>query len=552
MTAGLMHLQTYGSQDIFLTSNPQITYFKIVYRKHTNFGLQSIAQNFTSNLNFGTESMCILDKYGDLATRMYLEIEIPSITIPKPTNKSNIQLLQTLANLLRNILNDINQLINLNAQIITQNTTPTIIEIDNQINQISINRNKIIDIAYNFPQLTEIYELPFTFYNYNLAKKKIIDPIFLSSYYQSMKMLYMPYYDLYVKIDCMLKNTNCNRYKCAWVEELGHAIIDLIEFKIGNQRIDIHTGQWLILHNRLVTTSKQIPAYYQMIGNVNQLINSDIVDKPKRKIIIPLQFHFCKYQGLALPLLALTKSDIIFNVKLNELSDVFYLKEIIPNQTSMESIQSTYNINILGAKIYVDYIFLDETERKRFAESIHEYLVEIVQNQYVPDITSPSYTAKLKFYGPTKYIVWILQSSSYRNNPNMTTRCQWNNFASKDDMTGQPMERVWLTANNICITNKNTLAQYYNYVVPFLYFPGNPTDGIYTNTFCLNPIDYQPSGSINLDAINSFTIDMKFTNDFYSNTMQTNSSIYFSSYAVSYNILRIANGIAALAFGIKR
>ena len=46
MGGGLMQLVAYGAQDIYLTGNPQITFFKVVYRRHTNFSMESIQQTF--------------------------------------------------------------------------------------------------------------------------------------------------------------------------------------------------------------------------------------------------------------------------------------------------------------------------------------------------------------------------------------------------------------------------------------------------------------------------------------------------------------------------
>ena len=53
MPGGLLQLVAYGAQDIYLTGNPQITFFKVVYRRHTNFALETIRNTFVGNLIFG-------------------------------------------------------------------------------------------------------------------------------------------------------------------------------------------------------------------------------------------------------------------------------------------------------------------------------------------------------------------------------------------------------------------------------------------------------------------------------------------------------------------
>ena len=76
MGGGLMQLVAYGAQDIYLTGNPQITFFKVVYRRHTNFAVEAIEQTFTGSVDFGRKISCIIDRNGDLLHKMYLEIDI--------------------------------------------------------------------------------------------------------------------------------------------------------------------------------------------------------------------------------------------------------------------------------------------------------------------------------------------------------------------------------------------------------------------------------------------------------------------------------------------
>ena len=74
MGGGLMQLVAYGAQDIYLTGNPQITFFKVVYRRHTNFSMESILQTWSgSNLNDG-RCTATISRNGDLVHRMYLEM----------------------------------------------------------------------------------------------------------------------------------------------------------------------------------------------------------------------------------------------------------------------------------------------------------------------------------------------------------------------------------------------------------------------------------------------------------------------------------------------
>ena len=73
MGGGLMQLVAYGAQDVYLTGNPQITFFKTVYRRHTNFSMESIIQTFDGTADFGNKVTATIARNGDLIHRMYLE-----------------------------------------------------------------------------------------------------------------------------------------------------------------------------------------------------------------------------------------------------------------------------------------------------------------------------------------------------------------------------------------------------------------------------------------------------------------------------------------------
>ena len=80
MGGGLMQLVAYGAQDIYLTGNPQITFFKVVYRRHTNFSMEAIQQTFSGTADFGNEVVATISRNGDLVHRMYLEHDVSLIT----------------------------------------------------------------------------------------------------------------------------------------------------------------------------------------------------------------------------------------------------------------------------------------------------------------------------------------------------------------------------------------------------------------------------------------------------------------------------------------
>ena len=85
MAGGLMQLVAYGAQDVYLTGNPQITFWKVTYRRHTNFAMESIEQTFNGQADFGRRVTCTISRNGDLAYRTYLQVTLPEVNKTLPT-----------------------------------------------------------------------------------------------------------------------------------------------------------------------------------------------------------------------------------------------------------------------------------------------------------------------------------------------------------------------------------------------------------------------------------------------------------------------------------
>ena len=90
MAGGLMQLVAYGAQDVYLTGNPQITFWKVTYRRHTNFALESIEQTFNGQADFGRRVTCTVSRNGDLAYRTYLQVTLPEINQEMNNGGANV------------------------------------------------------------------------------------------------------------------------------------------------------------------------------------------------------------------------------------------------------------------------------------------------------------------------------------------------------------------------------------------------------------------------------------------------------------------------------
>ena len=227
---------------------------------------------------------------------------------------------------------------------------------------------------------------------------------------------------------------------------------------------------------------------------------SDTNDKAARTLYIPLQFWFCRNPGLALPLIALQYHEVKINVEFGSASDV-----------------AVGTPKMKTADLYVDYIYLDTDERRRFAQVTHEYLIE--QLQFTGDEAMSS-KVKLNFNHPVKELIWAeyasgaLTSSSYNNG--------FLQLNGHDRSSSRPKT-------------------YYQLVQPYQHHERVPTDGmINVYSFALKPEEHQPSGTCNMSRIDNATLVL--------DGIPANPSNTLKVFAVNYNVLRIMSGMGGLAY----
>ena len=83
-----MQLVAYGAQDIYLTGNPQITFFKVVYRRHTNFAMEAVEQTWNGySASSNNRCTATISRNGDLVSRLYLEVE--GVSVASNNNPGN-------------------------------------------------------------------------------------------------------------------------------------------------------------------------------------------------------------------------------------------------------------------------------------------------------------------------------------------------------------------------------------------------------------------------------------------------------------------------------
>jgi hypothetical protein len=470
MAGGLLQLVAYGAQDVYISGNPHITFWKILYKRHTNFAMEAFRVNFTGAPAFGQRVVAVVNRNADLIGRTYLEVVLPA-----------------------------------------RDTSGTVID-------------------------------PLTFWN-----------------------------------------DEQNRF--------GYLLIKQVEVEIGGQIIDRHYGEWLYLWECL-TASLEENSKLGWMASARMTGSSVSACRGRPRVLyIPLQFWFCRNPGLALPLIALQYHEVRFNITFNDVENII-------RTTTSNMIDEDGNARVgtgtiarcpttLDAALYIDYVYLDTEERRRFAQQSHEYLIEQLQYNEDQTITNSTSRIDITLNHPVKELVWVFQSAIRTDCSNNNTvspftyddiinrgRLQLNGQDRFDERYGdyfwkvQPFQHhsgsmhlgssvnpqfVYLTPEQNPAQTGVNLGLKVGQAIPIgastmagrsiFYNPIN----VYS--FALKPEEHQPSGTCNFSRIDNATLVFDSVTTQGAGTFPSKETPFsIRMYAVSYNILRIMSGMGGLAY----
>jgi hypothetical protein len=431
MGGGLVQLAAYGSQDVYLTTNPQITYFKSVYQRSTNFAMESILQLVDGNINFGGNTTVIVPRNGDLLGDIVIQVGLPD---------------------------------------------------------------------------------PSGF---------VINP---------------GQYDTF-----------------GWIQGVGNYLIKYVSVEIGAQQIDEHYGQWLDIWSQLSLPSSQIDGFGQMVGknfNANASQPYDTSIAPGSRLFIPLQFWFCRNPGLAIPIIALQYHEIRLKITFEK----FQRLVVAVKDGNYQQITFTNSIPQFSSfQIFNTYYFLDTTERRKFAQNPHEYLIEQVQAQSgnVQSLTNEN-IIRLNLNHPTKELIWVFNRNG--------TFAQDNDFTIGTNAipNGTPAQFAPMYNFKLMVNGTNRFkerpGEYFRLVQTYHHHTRIPNNYIYVYSFALRPEEHQPSGTCNFSRIDTAQLDFFLRNNVIPGNAdgppQQNYTELpkYTIYAPCYNILRIMGGMGGLSF----
>ena len=565
MTGGLLTMLSNTSSDLYLTGMPQITFYKMVYRRYTHFASESVYCNFNDNIDFNKEIEIVPQRVGDLLYKTYLHIVLPEIVITKQDvgiNATNIgynieieKYINLLTSLYRIVYNSLN-IYNLTYAYVLNECNEYY---DNNEGEALLGEYNNLLSEYEFDRSSNVWYVlqNINISNLELVAQQMINDTFtidMQEYDNEIQRLLkmLVFNELTKSIEHCKEvqkyfNTKyieylnrTNNIRCAWVKNLGHSIIEYIDVVIGGNRIDRHYGIWINIWYQLTYKQEQVNAYNEIIGNVPQLTEFNNKVKPKYDLYIPLSFWFNKFNGNAFPIIALQHTDLHMFIKLRKFEEVFYIEKIYSGMNNMSNIimtvdminNSITNINEIkdinlsslwyskGKQLYshllIDYIYLSSDERKRYAQSGHEYLIENIQTNRF-DVNNNIFDARLDFVNPSKELVWVLTRDCMTNNENSYTECKWGNHTI--DNKGNPILNASITFNTyIRVSTQSGI--YFNKYQPYIFHKVSPDDGINIYSFSLEPLQHQPTGTCNFSRLNDVKLILDIDKKYFRYTEQ--------------------------------
>lgn len=568
MAGGLIQIVSYGSQDLYLTGTPEITFFKVVYRRYTNFSTESVQVFFDDPVGFGKKATITVPRVGDLIHKTYLEIILPQIDLKRSDANSDIipevQTAQEDYDITIAFMS-----VNRSAYVqaydifIAENTQDSskIIRVVNDV----FNDPANADIISSFSEMMSyVPQAPFTFAEVSMGSvvsrfgpsddKNTVFKALSVALDKSIKTQNY-FFTVLRDLKQQLADDMNPNIKFAWVDRVGHAIIDEIEVKIGGYTIDRHYGDWLNIWYELSANRSMQDTYYQLIGNVSTLTNFDRTVKPRYKLRIPLQFWFSRFSGLSIPLVAMEYHDVTFEIKFKRIEDISYIEQdktiTFSNSDGLllDEVPDQMGIDI-EASIYIDYVYLDNAERRRFAQSSHEYLIEQLQVLEIRDITVNQLQVVLSnFVHPIKELIWVAQKEKYTVNIDGYTKLRWDNYSLTDENKGNIVSFSSINFHSY-VRVPRLDGNYFNYLQPYENHNTTPSDGINVYSFSIFPEEFQPSGSANMTRLSRVLLNLEFDPSLF-NTLIPNSPVeplIIRVYCRNLNILRISNGFGAVIY----
>lgn len=502
---GLLQLVAVGKQDVFLTGNPSITWFKFVYSRYTNFAIESQQMYFDGSPNFGQKITCLVPRNGDLLGTIFLKVTLPQLYLSPssftPAARAPVP-----------------------VGYVNSPGHALIKEISIQIGEQEVDKQT--------GQWMEIWSSLTTDASKQEGFRQMIQQ--------------KPGYP-HIDYENNAPDLSGNR---TTVKK------NIFSRDNGNLNIDVSDITMIFKGTPAIQPSNKYPKVYDepIMGPVT--------------LYIPLHFWFNKNPGLYLPLLAMQYHDIRINVTLASVQEMFYSKMLYTPEGcgACTNISAQTSGGDLNVQMWGDYVYLDVPERRRFVSSTLEYLIE--QIQYTPPLAIPTGSKKvslpLSFNHPIKEFIWVVQrnvSQCRHEYFNWSSLGFYEIEMAAEFGFPEPGARTDLMTNakfqldgQDRFNSRDPL--YFRLVQPYQRHTTVPSDRyIYVYSVALKPEESQPSGTLNASRIDNLVLQMGLSiGDGCDGDGKGSGGTYGDMtafvYATNYNILRVINGYAGLLFSV--
>jgi len=534
MGGALMQLVAYGAQDVFLTGTPEITFWKVSYRRHTNFAMESIEQTFSGQADFGRRVTCTISRNGDLCYRTYLQVTLPEIN--QSMNSTSSVYARWLDFIGEQLIAQVE--VEIGGQRIDRQYGDWM-HIWNQLTVSEEQKRGYFKLIGNTTQLTYITDP--TFANISGPCAAAGSPTQVCAPRNAL-----PETTLYIPLQF-------------WFCRNPGLALPLIALQYHEVKINLDIrplGECLWAVNSLTATSgtqTTTTAYQQSLVAASLYVDYVFLDTDERRkmaqnpheyLIEQVQFTGDESVGSSS-----NKIKLNFNHPVKELIWVVQPDANVDYCSSLDAAQVLFKT--LGAQPfnYTDSIDALPNAVHAFggpAETAgsNAFINASGLFQMAGAVDINGVTSADEWLGPTSLNTPFTDSS-----PSASGLSDAGTFVLAE--TALDMH-CW--GENPVVTAKLQLngqdrfsereGSYFDVVQPFQHHTRNPDTGINVYSFALRPEEHQPSGSCNFSRIDNAVLQLVLSSPTVSGTATAKVRVY----ALNYNVLRVMSGMAGVAY----
>lgn len=520
----LLQLALYGSADVILTGSPQVSYFRMSFRRYTLFSSESLEMAFQGNAQFSNRCSAPLTKVGDLANQVWLQITLPDLqnyryaAAQTPTTTVPAIMSARWAS---------------STTVSVRLIPPTTAQANSRYAvTISPANASNVTTFYSTTTTVTITGLVKTTTYTVVAKRQLMSGETVSS--EGSNSASMPIVAL------------------KWCNSIGHALVKSAELEIGGSRVDRHTSEFFDIWNELAIPEDKREGFEEMVGKYRKYDVYDNSFMDGRTLYVPLTFAMCESPSMSLPLLAIQFQDAKINFEFRD-----YIELIKSNVQISALYDEQGNTPTMTCKMFTTFYFLDSMERRRFTtmpmESLLTQLQILGDAPIIVTAQEPNLTRKisLNFSHPVKEIFFVyMPSASYNSTITTSEYAVLGNDYFNYNLPSPYEDLDPIISAKLQINGSDRFSErpgsYFRRVQPYQHHVRIPYKKVYTYSFGLNSQEFcgQPSGSLNFSRADSAHLIVSL-NPVMMNG-QCNGRIL--CYAINYQVARIGQGLFGIAF----